>query len=81
MIEIISPAGFEHFFWGVTELASSGPPDPEGLGALAAEHGLVFGNAPWLQDVITRYHLTPPPGALSEPQPTGDVRTRADRKL
>ena len=24
MIEIISPAGFEHFFWGVTELASAG---------------------------------------------------------
>ena len=45
MIEIISPAGFEHFFWGVTELASEGPPDPESIAALAAEHGLVFGNA------------------------------------
>ena len=60
--EIISPAGFEHFFWGVTELASSGPPDPELIAALAAEHGLVFGNAPWLEDVIARYDLTPPPG-------------------
>ena len=62
MIEIISPAGFEHFFWGVTELASSGPPDPEGIAALAAEHGLVCGSASWLEDVIARYHLTRPPG-------------------
>jgi hypothetical protein len=62
MIEIISPAGFEHFFWGVTELASTGPPDPERIAALAAEHGLVFGDAPWLDDVVARYDLTPPPG-------------------
>ncbi len=62
MIEIISPAGFEHFFWDVTELGSAGPPDPEGIAALAAEHGLVFGNAPWLEDIIARYDLTPPPG-------------------
>ena len=26
MIEVISPAGFEHFFWGVSE-AAAGPPD------------------------------------------------------
>lgn len=62
MIEIIGPAGFEHFFWGVTELASAGPPDPESIAALAAEYGLVFGDAPWLEDVIARYGLTPPPG-------------------
>jgi len=62
MIEIISPAGFEHFFWGLTELAVTGPPDPESLATLAAAHGLVFENAPWLEDVIARYHLTPPPG-------------------
>ena len=61
MIEIISPAGFEHFFWGVTELASAGPPDAS-IAALAAEYGLVFGNAPWLEDIIARYDLTPPPG-------------------
>ena len=63
MIEIISPAGFEHFFWGVTDLASEGAPDPGRIAELAAEHGLVFGNAPWLDDVIARYDLTPPPGA------------------
>src|SRR6186713_1804882 len=48
MIEIISPAGFEHFFRGLTELAVTGPPDPESLATLAAEHGLVFEDAPWL---------------------------------
>ena len=62
MIEIISPAGFEHFFWAVTERGSTGPPDPEAVAALAAEHGLVSGDAPWLEDVIARYHLTPPLG-------------------
>jgi quercetin dioxygenase-like cupin family protein len=62
MIEIISPAGFEHFFWGVSELVSAGPPDPDILATLAAQHGLVFENPPWLDDVITRYGLTQPPG-------------------
>lgn len=62
MIEVISPAGFEHFFWGLGDLLASGPPDPTDVAALAEEHGLVFGNAPWLADVIERYHLTPPPG-------------------
>ena len=62
MIEIISPAGFEHFFWGMTELASAGPPEPDAIAALAADHGLEFGGAPWMDDVIERYHLTPLPG-------------------
>lgn len=62
MIEVISPAGFEHFFWEVGEAAADGPPDPEIVAALAAEHGLEFGAAPWLDDIIKRYHLTPPPG-------------------
>ena len=62
MIEVISPAGFEHFFWGVNEAAADGPPDPEVIAALAADHGLEFGDAPWMDDVIERYHLTPPPG-------------------
>ena len=63
MIEVISPAGFEHFFWGVGEASADGPPDPEVIAALAREHGLEMGNAPWLDDVIERYNLTPPPGA------------------
>jgi quercetin dioxygenase-like cupin family protein len=60
MIEVISPAGFEHFFWAVGEAAASGNPDPEAMAALAAEHGLEFEEAPWLDDVVERYHLTPP---------------------
>jgi len=59
MIEVISPAGFEHFFWGMGELAAGGPPDPEQVAALAKEHGLEFGDPAWLEDVISRYHLKP----------------------
>ena len=62
MIEVISPAGFEHFFWGVAELASDSPPDPEQVAALAKQHGLEFGEPDWLDDVIARYHLDPLPG-------------------
>jgi mannose-6-phosphate isomerase-like protein (cupin superfamily) len=63
MIEIISPAGFEHFFWGMGEMMAAGAPDPERMAALAAKHGLVFETPPWLDDVVARYHLNPPPGA------------------
>jgi mannose-6-phosphate isomerase-like protein (cupin superfamily) len=63
MIEVISPAGFEHFFWGVGELVAAGPPDPQAVAALAKEHGLVMSRPDWLDDVVARYHLTPPPGA------------------
>ena len=63
MIEVISPAGFEHFFWGLGEaIGAGGPPDPAAMAALAAEHGLEFADVPWLDDVIARYDLTPPPG-------------------
>ena len=65
MIEILSPAGFEHFFWGMGEMMAAGAPDPEQLAALAAKHGLVFETPPWLDDVVARYHLNPPPGARS----------------
>jgi quercetin dioxygenase-like cupin family protein len=63
MIEVISPAGFEHFFWGLGGLFESGAPDPTEIAAVAEEYGLVFANVPWLEDVIERYHLTPPPGS------------------
>lgn len=62
MIEVISPAGFEHFFWGVGEVMAAGPPDPAAIAELAQQHGLAFAEPPWLDDVIARYHLTPPPG-------------------
>ena len=65
MIEVISPGGSSTSFWGVGEAAAQGPPDPEVIAALAEKHGLVMTGAPWLEDVIERYHLTPPPGARS----------------
>ena len=61
MIEVISPAGFEHFFWNLNELLSEGPPQPERFAILAADYGLEFHEAPWLPDLIARYDLTPPP--------------------
>ena len=62
MIEIISPAGFEHFFWGMGDLLTAGgPPEPVEMAALAAKHGLEMVDVPWLDDVVARYGLTPPP--------------------
>ena len=62
MIEIISPAGFEHFFWAMGDaIGAGGPPDPAVVSALAAEHGLEMVDVPWLDDVVARYGLTPPP--------------------
>ena len=41
ILEIISPAGFEGYFERLVELfAAGGPPDPEALEAVAADHGL-----------------------------------------
>ena len=62
MIEVISPAGFEHFFWSMGDaIGSGGPPDPAVIAALAAEHGLEMVDVPWIDDVVARYGLTPPP--------------------
>jgi quercetin dioxygenase-like cupin family protein len=57
MIEIISPAGFEHFFREVAEMAAAGDPDPEAAAALVARYGLEFGQPDWLADVVRRYRL------------------------
>jgi quercetin dioxygenase-like cupin family protein len=59
MIEIIAPAGFEHFFWGMADAFQDGPPDPEEIQRLAAAHGLQFSEAPWLPGIVERYGLTP----------------------
>jgi uncharacterized cupin superfamily protein len=61
MIEIISPAGFENFFYELSELVAAGPPDLAQMAALAQNYGLEFGDPPWLADIMSRYHLTPPP--------------------
>jgi quercetin dioxygenase-like cupin family protein len=63
MIEVISPAGFERFFAGLTELTADGPPDPDDVAALGERYGLPFVQPAWLPDVIRRYGLTPPPVA------------------
>ena len=57
MIEIISPAGFEHFFREVVEILREGHPNPDQGMLLAERYGLRFGNPEWLGDVITRYSL------------------------
>ena len=62
MIEVISPAGFEHFFREMADLAAAGPPQLPEVMALADRYGLQFGQPDWLPDLIARYHLTPPPG-------------------
>lgn len=61
IIEVISPAGLEHFFWSFRELVEDGPPpDPETLQALATAYGVEFTMPPWFGDVLARYHLAPP---------------------
>ncbi|MFF7760514.1 cupin domain-containing protein [Streptomyces griseorubiginosus] len=63
MIEIISPAGFEHCFREMVDMLSDGPPSTEdAVEVLAAKYGLEFGRPAWLPDIIARYGLTPPPG-------------------
>jgi quercetin dioxygenase-like cupin family protein len=63
MIEVISPAGFEGFFRELADMIADGPPQGPALFALAASYGLEFGQPDWLPELISRYHLTPPPGA------------------
>ena len=62
MIEVISPAGFEHFFRDMSQLLAAGPPAPDAVAELAAGYGLELGEPDWLPDLITRYGLNPPPG-------------------
>ena len=61
MIEVISPAGFEDFFGALADMNDVGPPDLDAVGELAGQYGLPFAEPDWLPDVITRYHLNPPP--------------------
>ena len=63
MIEVISPAGFEHFFRELADLTATGPPQLPEFMALAGRYGLQGGQPDWLPGLIARYHLTPPPGA------------------
>nr|WP_221374920.1 cupin domain-containing protein [Actinoplanes polyasparticus] len=58
MIEIISPAGFEHFFREVAELIAAGPAAAEQGADLAERYGLQFGEPEWLPDIVERFGLT-----------------------
>lgn len=58
MIEIISPAGFEHFFREVAELIAAGPAAAGSGGDLAERYGLQFGEPEWLPGIVERYRLT-----------------------
>jgi quercetin dioxygenase-like cupin family protein len=60
MIEIISPAGFEHFFHELSELVADGPPATDSLMALADRYGLQFGQPDWLPGLVARFGLTTP---------------------
>jgi quercetin dioxygenase-like cupin family protein len=63
MIEVISPAGFEQFFWELADLMETDQPALDSIAALADRYGLEFGEPGWLPDVISRFGLAPPPGA------------------
>jgi mannose-6-phosphate isomerase-like protein (cupin superfamily) len=57
MIEIITPAGFEHFFREVCEMVAAGPSETVDADAIADRYGLRFEEPDWLPDVIARYGL------------------------
>jgi quercetin dioxygenase-like cupin family protein len=61
MIEVITPAGFEHFFLELADIFQDGPPDPAVLEPLAASYGLFF-DATWVPDLMERHHLNSPCG-------------------
>jgi quercetin dioxygenase-like cupin family protein len=61
MIEIISPAGFEHFFRELADMTAAGPFDFGEVVGLAESYGLQFAEPEWLPDVVARFGLTPPP--------------------
>jgi len=61
MIEIISPAGFEGFFRAFADLNDDEPNNLPVLAFLAEQYGVMYAQHDWLNDVIDRYGLTPPP--------------------
>jgi quercetin dioxygenase-like cupin family protein len=63
MIEVISPGGFEGFFRELSDLLASGEMSAEKLSAVADSYGLQMARPDWLDDVVKRFDLTPPPGA------------------
>lgn len=62
MIEVIAPAGFEHFFRDLVEITSQRQPTPEEVAGIGDSYGVQFARPGWLPDVIERFKLTPPDG-------------------
>jgi mannose-6-phosphate isomerase-like protein (cupin superfamily) len=60
MIEIISPAGLENYFWELVELFRAGAYTEAEDHRLAGNFGLQFGEPDWLPDIIDRYKLNAP---------------------
>jgi mannose-6-phosphate isomerase-like protein (cupin superfamily) len=60
-IEVISPAGFEEYFRGLSDLAASGRPGVADVVELAGRFELEFAQPEWLPELVNRFHLTPPP--------------------
>lgn len=61
MIEVISPAGFEHFFRELADVTAAGPFVFSEVVEVAQSYGLQFAQPEWLPDVVTRFGLTVPP--------------------
>jgi quercetin dioxygenase-like cupin family protein len=59
LLEFIWPAGFEHFFAELGELAASTPPEefPERRAALAREYDHHFVHAEWVPELKSKYGL------------------------
>jgi quercetin dioxygenase-like cupin family protein len=57
MIEIISPAGFEHFFREVAEAVAAGTATEEQGAELLDRFGLQFAEPDWLPGIVERYNL------------------------
>jgi mannose-6-phosphate isomerase-like protein (cupin superfamily) len=71
IVEVITPGGFEGYFRELGELlADTGQPADPGASAslhetdafteLADKYHITYGNPPWMDDIIARYHLNPP---------------------
>jgi quercetin dioxygenase-like cupin family protein len=57
VLEIVSPAGLEHYFAELSELLNgSGPPDHAKIGALRERYG-VLGVPEWVPDLKARYNI------------------------
>ena len=60
IIEIIIPGGFESYFSELADLLAAPTSGPGDYTKLATKYELTYGRPHCLDDVIERYHLTPP---------------------